>query len=112
LRGNDQDEARQRLDKWLWFARVVKTREAAATLVESGHVRVNGTKVLKPGRDVKPGDVLTIVLDARVRVLRVSGLAPRRGTAAMARALYREPAMPAPETSAPQKEDATDGGNC
>ena len=81
-----QAGARQRLDKWLWFARVVKTREAAASLVESGHVRLNGQKTLKPGHDVKPGDVLTIVLNARVRVLHVEALAERRGPAEAARA--------------------------
>lgn len=90
---NDLTQAggtRQRIDKWLWFARIVKTREAAATLVEAGHVRINRTKVTKPGHGVKPGDVLTIVLNTRVRVLEVAGLAPRRGQAAAAIALYRE----------------------
>lgn len=99
----EAEETRQRLDKWLWFARVVKTREAAATLVESGHVRLNGNKTLKPGHDVKPGDTLTIVLNTRVRVLHVEGLAARRGPAEDARLLYREPgASPA------EKEDASE----
>lgn len=84
---------RQRLDKWLWFARVVKTREDAASLVESGHVRVNGQKTLKPGHAVKAGDVLTVVLHARVRVLRISALAERRGPAEAARLLYDEAGM-------------------
>jgi ribosome-associated heat shock protein Hsp15 len=105
-------ETRQRLDKWLWFARVVKTREAAAALVESGHVRLNRVKVLKPSHDVRPGDVLTITLHSRVRVLRVAGIAPRRGPAAAARLLYREPDMPGPEGSSDQKEDASGDGNC
>lgn len=99
-------EARQRIDKWLWFARVVKTREAAAALVEAGHVRINGNKVLKPGHDVKPGDVLTIVLNTRVRVLHVEGLAQRRDPAEAARLLYREPAMSSGDGDAPQKEGA------
>lgn len=93
---SDQEAGRQRLDKWLWFARVVKTREAAAGLVESGHVRLNGQKTLKPGHAVKTGDVLTIVLNARVRVLHVEALAERRGPAEAARLLYREPGMSAP----------------
>ena len=92
---------RQRLDKWLWFARVVKTREAAAALVESGHVRLNGQKTLKPGHGVKPGDVLTIVLNARVRVMHVEAMAERRGPAEAARQLYREPGMSAPEDETP-----------
>ena len=51
---------RQRIDKWIWFARVVRSREAAVALVEAGHVRVNKVRVTKPGYDVSPGDVLTI----------------------------------------------------
>lgn len=110
--GNDIASGRQRLDKWLWFARIVKTREAAASLVETGHVRLNGTKTLKPGHDVKRGDVLIVVLNARVRVLHVEGLAPRRGPAEAARLLYFEPGMSAPEGRTPQKEDASGSGNC
>lgn len=98
---NSDIERRQRLDKWLWFARVVKTREAAALLVETGHVRLNGQKTQKPGHSVKPGDVLTIVLNTRVRVLHVEGLAERRGPAEVARLLYREAGMSAPEAETP-----------
>ena len=105
-------ETRQRLDKWLWFARVVKTREAAASLVEQGHVRLNRIKVAKPAHDVKPGDVLTVVLNARVRVLHVEGLALRRGPATAARLLYREAAMSGPDDTAAQKGGALDDENC
>ena len=93
--------ARQRLDKWLWIARVVKTREAAASLVESGHVRLNSQKTLKPGHAVKPGDVLTIVLNSRVRVMHIAGLGERRGTPEAARLLYEEPGMSAPQGETP-----------
>ena len=79
---------RQRLDKWLWHARVVKARTSAAALVSSGHVRVNGVRETSPGHGVKAGDVLTIALDRSVRVLKVTGFAARRGDAASARALY------------------------
>ena len=89
--------ARQRLDKWLWIARVVKTRESAAGLVESGHVRINGQKTLKPGHGVKTGDVLTVVLNARVRVLHIAALGERRGPADEARRLYEEPGMSRPD---------------
>ena len=110
---SDQTGDRQRLDKWLWFARIVKTREAAAGLVESGHVRLNSVKVLKPGHSVKRGDVLTLVLNARVRVLHIEAMAVRRGPAETARMLYREPfAMPGGGTSDAEKEDATPDGNC
>jgi ribosome-associated heat shock protein Hsp15 len=97
-----EPETRQRLDKWLWFARVVKTREAAASLVEKGHVRINGNKVLKPGHDVRAGDTLTIVLNTRVRVLHIQGFALRRGPAETARLLYREP-----DAGSAEKEDAS-----
>jgi ribosome-associated heat shock protein Hsp15 len=93
LPASDQTQAtdgRLRLDKWLWFARVVKTREDAQRLIETGHVRLNRVKVVKPGHTVKPGDVLTIALNARVRVLEITALAPRRGDAASARLLYCE----------------------
>ncbi len=79
---------RQRLDKWLWHARVVKARTSAAALVEAGHVRINGTREKAPGHSVKVGDVLTIALDRNVRVLKVIGFSERRGDATAARALY------------------------
>jgi ribosome-associated heat shock protein Hsp15 len=79
---------RQRLDKWLWHARVVKARTSAAALVEAGHVRVNGVRETAPGHAVKAGDVLTIGLDRTVRVLKVTGFAERRGDASAARGLY------------------------
>jgi ribosome-associated heat shock protein Hsp15 len=78
---------RQRIDKWLWHARVVRTRQAAAALAASGHVRVNGQRIDAPSRAVRPGDVVTVALDRAVRVLRVLGFAERRGSADDARAL-------------------------
>ena len=79
---------RQRLDKWLWHARLVKARTSAAALVAAGHVRINGVRETSPGHAIKAGDVLTVGLDRSVRVLQVTGLAERRGDAASARALY------------------------
>jgi ribosome-associated heat shock protein Hsp15 len=79
---------RQRLDKWLWHARVVKARTSAAALVEAGHVRINGVREQAPGHAVKVGDVVTIGLDRTVRILRVIGFSERRGDASAARALY------------------------
>ncbi|HZE54042.1 MAG TPA: RNA-binding S4 domain-containing protein [Bradyrhizobium sp.] len=79
---------RQRLDKWLWHARVVKARTSAAALVQAGHVRVNGVREKAPGHNVKTGDVLTIGLDRGVRLLKVIGFAERRGDASAARVLY------------------------
>ncbi|MDB5638868.1 MAG: RNA-binding protein [Bradyrhizobium sp.] len=79
---------RQRLDKWLWHARLVKARTSAAALVEAGHVRINGVREKAPGHGVKAGDVLTIGLDRSVRILKVVGFSERRGDAAAARVLY------------------------
>ena len=81
---------RQRIDKWLWHARIVRTRSAAAALAASGHVRVNGARVVAPAKPVRAGDVVTIALDARVRVLKVTGFALRRGGAAEGQALYED----------------------
>jgi ribosome-associated heat shock protein Hsp15 len=84
---------RQRIDKWLWHARVVRTRSAAAGLAAAGHVRINGQRVDAPSRVVRPGDVVTVALDRVVRVLKVLGFAERRGSADDARALC-EPLEP------------------
>jgi ribosome-associated heat shock protein Hsp15 len=81
---------RQRLDKWLWHARVVKARTSAAALIEAGHVRLNGAREKAPGHSVKIGDVLTISLDHGVRVMKVVGFAERRGDASAARLLYSD----------------------
>jgi ribosome-associated heat shock protein Hsp15 len=85
---------RQRLDKWLWHARVVKARASAAMLVEAGHVRVNGVRETAPGHAVKRGDVLTIGLDRTVRLLKVVEFAERRGDASAARVLYADMQQP------------------
>jgi ribosome-associated heat shock protein Hsp15 len=79
---------RQRIDKWLWHARMVRTRSAAAGLVEAGHVRVNGARVLAAGHALHAGDVLTLALDRSIRVIRVEGFCERRGNADRARTLY------------------------
>ncbi|MEJ2117780.1 MAG: RNA-binding S4 domain-containing protein [Alphaproteobacteria bacterium] len=80
--------ASQRLDKWLWHARIGRTRSAAAALVEKGKVRVNRNKIRKPGYGVKAGDVLTVAIGGNVRVLKVADFAERRGPATEAQALY------------------------
>jgi ribosome-associated heat shock protein Hsp15 len=88
----------QRLDRWLWHARIVKTRALAAALVESGFVRVNGRRTNRPADAVRPGDVLTIALPSRVRVLKIAGIAPRRSDAGAAAALYEAAGSGASET--------------
>ncbi len=81
---------RQRIDKWLWHARLVRTRTAAAALAASGYVRLNGARISAPGRSVRIGDVITLALDRSVRVVKVAGFAARRGSAAAARSLYAD----------------------
>ena len=81
---------RQRVDKWLWYSRVVRTRAAAAGLAASGYVRLNGQRVNAPGRMLRVGDVVTISLYRGVRVLKVAGFAGQRGSGAAARLLYEE----------------------
>ena len=86
-----------RLDKWLWQARFCKSRGLAAELIEAGSVRVNGTRVTKPGRDVSPGDTLTFPHGDRIRVVRILALGLRRGPAPEAQSLYHDLDADAPE---------------
>jgi len=81
---------RQRIDRWLWHARLVRTRGAAAALAGSGYVRVNGARIDAPGRVVRTGDVITVALDRGVRVLKVTGFAERRGPASAVSTLYED----------------------
>jgi ribosome-associated heat shock protein Hsp15 len=92
---NDGSE-RQRVDKWLFFARVVKSRSLAAKLVSGGSVRSNRDKIDQPSHGVKPGDVLTITLDRRILVYRVLSGGTRRGPAEEARTLYEDISPPLP----------------
>ncbi len=78
-----------RIDKLLWQLRLTKTRALAQALVASGHVRRNGTRVLRASQDVAEGDTLTIPFPAGVRVIELVALPVRRGPAAEAQACYR-----------------------
>jgi ribosome-associated heat shock protein Hsp15 len=79
-----------RLDKFLWFARIVKTRALAQQLAEEGRIRIAGRVVAQAHAPVRPGDVLSFALRGQVRVIRVETLPPRRGPAAEARLTYSE----------------------
>jgi len=81
---------RQRVDKWLWHARMVRTRSDAAALAAGGFVRLNGKRLTAASQPVRVGDVLTLALDRSVRVLKVEGFCEKRGAAPMARSLYRD----------------------
>jgi ribosome-associated heat shock protein Hsp15 len=79
-----------RLDKFLWFSRIVKTRALAQQLAEDGRVRIDGRLVDRAHAPVRVGDVLSFALRGRVRVLRVDGLPARRGPPAEARTHFSE----------------------
>ncbi|ESY60725.1 MULTISPECIES: RNA-binding S4 domain-containing protein [Mesorhizobium] len=98
-------EGRQRIDKWLFFSRAVKSRSLAAKLVVAGRVRINRDKAAQASDLVKPGDVLTITLDRRIFVWKVLGAGVRRGPAEEARTLY-EDMSPLPTPKADSVPDA------
>ena len=79
-----------RLDKFLWFARIVKTRALAQAMAEEGRLRLNGRIVDKAHAPGRTGDVLGFARHGEVRVLRIEALPLRRGPPAEARALYSE----------------------
>ncbi|MGI9482378.1 MAG: RNA-binding S4 domain-containing protein [Hyphomicrobiales bacterium] len=94
----------QRVDKWLWFARIVKTRTLAAKLVTSGKVRLNKQRIAKPSHSIKEGDTLTFMFHKRLRVLKICAIGTRRGPASEAQLLYQDlspPAPPAAKTRVP-----------
>jgi len=80
----------QRLDRWLWCARLAKTRSGAQRAIEAGKVRINGKRALKPSRLVQESDVVTAMLLGKLFVVRVTGAAERRGPATLARGLYED----------------------
>lgn len=81
----------QRLDTWLWVARLSKTRSLANEAVSGGRVQIDGQRA-KPSRAVRPGDVVEITTGAAPRTVVVRALQARRGPAAEAQALYEETA--------------------
>ncbi len=94
----------QRLDRWLWYARIFKTRTLAAKFVQDGHVRVtrNQTTVRaeKPSFMVRVSDTLVFTRGEHLRILEIVALADRRGPAAEAQTLYTDQSPPRP----PKKE--------
>ncbi|MEM7299574.1 MAG: RNA-binding S4 domain-containing protein [Pseudomonadota bacterium] len=96
------NEGKIRIDKWIWFARIVKSRSKAKSLIEGGKLRVNSNKIASASHAVRTGDVLTITLERSVKVLKVAELGSRRGPAPEAQALY-EDLTPPPEKAAAEK---------
>lgn len=85
-----QQLERQRIDKWLFFARVVKSRTLAGKFAAAGNVRVNREKIDQASFLIKPGDVLTLALERRILVFRILACGLRRGPAPEAQLLYED----------------------
>lgn len=83
------DNAKLRVDKWLWAARFFKTRAIAVDAIECGKVLVNEMRV-KPAKTIAPGDILSIRLGPYLFEVEVLGLSDKRGPAPQAQKLYRE----------------------
>ncbi len=94
-----------RLDKWLWYTRLCKTRTQATALCRSGQIRVNKVPVRKPNHAIRPDDVLTFPLGRRICVVRVVALGARRGPFREAQTLY-EDLSPPPAPRRPKSADA------
>jgi ribosome-associated heat shock protein Hsp15 len=92
----DAPRGRQRLDKWLFFSRAVKSRTLAQKFVESGAVRVNSERTVASDRKVGPGDVLTMTLGSRLLIWRILDEGARRGPAIEAATLYEDLSPPMP----------------
>ena len=79
-----------RIDRFLFFVRLTKSRTLAQAVIEQGYIRIDGKRVTKPSDDVRAGSVLALPLQGNVRVVRILSLPARRGPAAEARAYYEE----------------------
>ncbi len=97
----------QRLDLWLWHARVTKSRTLAQALIEKGKVRVNRERIIKSAHTLKPADVVTVSLGPKVRILKVEAFAARRGPATEAATLYLD-LTPEPDRTKAKSGSYTD----
>ena len=79
-----------RIDRFLFFIRLVKSRTLAQHIIEEGYVRVDGKRVEKPSEEVRVGSIVALPLHDRVRIIRALSLPHRRGPSAEARACYEE----------------------
>jgi ribosome-associated heat shock protein Hsp15 len=79
-----------RIDRFLFFIRLVKSRTLAQGVIQGGHVRIDGKRIEKPSEEVRVGSIVALPLRGEVRVLRVLGLPARRGPAPEARRCYEE----------------------
>lgn len=100
------DSEAQRIDLWLWHARIFKTRSLATAIVAKGRIRLtaNGLtrRISKPASLVRAGDTLTLLRNGSIVSLTILALAQRRGTASQAQALYRMPDDGQPDEGQPE----------
>ena len=101
-----------RIDKWLWAARVFKTRSLASTACDGGKGDVND-EAAKPARKVRAGDLVMVTLPrGRRRILKVTAIGDRRGSAEAAKALFADltpPEPPRPRQAAPPRREPGTG---
>lgn len=105
---DDAGAEAQRLDKWIWYARLTKSRTLAGELVTAGRVRINKQKVIKPSAPLKVGDVITITVRGNVKILKVEAPGTRRGPASEAQALYEDLSPPPPPKALMPREASSD----
>jgi ribosome-associated heat shock protein Hsp15 len=79
-----------RLDRFLFFIRMVKSRTLAQSLIDEGHVRLDGKRVARTSEEVRVGSVIALPLHGKVRIIRVLSMPSRRGPASEARTCYEE----------------------
>jgi ribosome-associated heat shock protein Hsp15 len=99
----------QRLDRFLWFSRLTKTRSLAQTLCEAGHIRIDGRRIDRAHAAVRAGNVVSLMLHDRVRVIRIEALPKRRGPAPEARACYTDLAAAEMRTTCISAPDVDEG---
>lgn len=102
--------AKLRVDKWLWYARVAKSRTLAAKIVVAGHVRLNKDKLTSASQAVKVGDVLTIARNDQIRILKIVALGERRGPASEAQQLYEDLSPPVERKAKPVPVEQREAG--
>jgi len=90
------DPTKIRLDKWLWFARQVKTRSLAQKMISSGKVRVNAEKITLSKKLIGADDVLTITLPRDIKILKIIECGTKRGPYEFAKTLYEDLTPPKP----------------
>ena len=83
-----------RIDRYLHCIRLIKSRTLAQALIDQGHVRIDGKRVLKSAEEVREGQIIALPLRGAIRILRVTALPARRGPPAEARCCYEELGLP------------------